>query len=161
MKRNGFTLIELLVVVSIIGVLAAVGVVAFNGFLNKSKENSAKSQHKTVVKYMQVQFTKCSLGETSLTYRKPEWNGSAWVEVEVNESCQSSADNHAKKFDDHFEAEGFANPFGLGRAVERVNVDFDPTSPGFTHIFCLNDRLCKITTHIHGGRFWKDMVTKE
>ena len=85
MKRNGFTLIELLVVVAIIGVLAAVGVVAFNGFLNKSKENSAKSQHKTVVKYMQVQFTKCSLGETSLTYRKPEWNGSAWVEVEVNE----------------------------------------------------------------------------
>ena len=83
MKRNGFTLIELLVVVAIIGVLAAVGVVAFNGFLNKSKENSAKSQHKTVC--MQVQFTKCSLGETSLTYRKPEWNGSWGVEVEVNE----------------------------------------------------------------------------
>ena len=35
---------------------------------------------------------------------------------------------HAQSLDDHFEAEGFANPFGLGRAVERVNVDFDPTS---------------------------------
>ena len=38
-----------------------------------------------------------------------EWfcNG---VEVEVNELCESSADNHAKKFDDHFEAEGFQSP---------------------------------------------------
>ena len=47
-----------------------------------------------------------------MTYRKPEWNGS-WVEVEVNELCESSADNHAK-FDDHFEAEGFKSPFNTG-----------------------------------------------
>ena len=162
MKRNGFTLIELLVVVSIIGVLAAVGVVAFNGFLNKSKENSAKSQHKTVVKYMQVQFTKCSLGETSLTYRKPEWNGSAWVEVEVNESCQSSADNHAKKFDDHFEAEGFLSPFNPGaRAVERHNGPSNPTMDGQIYIYCPSDSKCEIRTKINNSLWLKDIVSKE
>ena len=158
---KGFTLIELLVVVAIIGVLAAVGVIAFNGFLNKSKENSAKSQHKTVVKYMQVQFTKCSLGETSLTYRKPEWNGSAWVEVNVTESCQSSADNHAKKFDDHFEAEGFKSPFNTGmRAVERHHQPANPTRAGQIYIYCPLENKCEVRTKTNDSLWLKDTVSK-
>ena len=38
MKRNAFTLIELLVVVAIIGVLATVGVVAYNGYTSVAKK---------------------------------------------------------------------------------------------------------------------------
>ena len=39
MKNNkGFTFIELLVVVAIIGILAAVGVVAYNGYTKSAKK---------------------------------------------------------------------------------------------------------------------------
>ena len=66
MKRKGFTLIELLVVVAIIGILAAVGVVAYNGYTASAKANAVKSNHKLVEKYITAEFMKCNLGETTV-----------------------------------------------------------------------------------------------
>ena len=62
-KQNGFTLIELLVVVAIIGILAAVGVVAYNGYTKSAKINSVKSNHSALVKFITLGVTKCDIGE--------------------------------------------------------------------------------------------------
>ena len=69
MKNNkGFTLIELLVVVAIIGILAAVGVVAYNGYTKSAKINAAKSNQASVVKYIAAELQKCNLGgDTSMS----------------------------------------------------------------------------------------------
>ena len=52
MNNKAFTLIELLVVVAIIGILAAVGVVAYNGYTKSAKINASKTNHKNVVKFI-------------------------------------------------------------------------------------------------------------
>ena len=66
MKRNGFTLIELLVVVAIIGILAAVGTVAYQGYMSGAKASTTKANHKVVKKYIMTEIMRCKLGETTV-----------------------------------------------------------------------------------------------
>ena len=66
MNRKAFTLIELLVVVAIIGILAAVGVVAYNGYTGAAKVSAIKSNFKTVSKYISAELMKCQIGHENI-----------------------------------------------------------------------------------------------
>ena len=58
LNKRAFTLIELLVVVAIIGILAAVGVVAYNGYTASAKVSATKANHKSVCKWTKAELVK-------------------------------------------------------------------------------------------------------
>jgi len=60
-NRKAFTLIELLVVVAIIGILAAVGVVAYNGYTKSAKEKTTEINYKNINKALMIEFMKCEI----------------------------------------------------------------------------------------------------
>jgi len=67
--KKGFTLIELLVVVAIIGILAAVGVVAYDGYTKSAKKTTCLKQHKELVKLWNARIKWCEMGNASWTYQ--------------------------------------------------------------------------------------------
>ena len=67
-KQKGFTLIELLVVVAIIGILAAVGVVAYNGYTKSAKEKTTEINYKNINKALMLEFMKCEIESSALIF---------------------------------------------------------------------------------------------
>ena len=126
MNSKAFTLIELLVVVAIIGILAAVGVVAYNGYTSAAKVNTTKTIHKKVLKFITSELMKCELGEATIfdegNYGAISCTGNSSKSVN-NKGAMRLRDalyNNAKIFNDK-------NPYDSTRlAVQR-----DCTSPGW------------------------------
>ena len=103
MQRNGFTLIELLVVVAIIGILAAVGVVAYNGYTSSAKVAVVKNMHGKVVKFISSEIKKCSLGlELKLKTEPKRYTNDLCSDYSKATLSPGNAANFTYKFMQHF-----------------------------------------------------------
>ena len=115
MKNNkGFTLIELLVVVAIIGILAAVGTVAYNGYTASAKKNSTKTNHAQVVKYIIAEDAKCVAGTDKVFGNTVDNDEDSEVGTSFN--CDTRKSNNIAEFAIAALAD-FKNPYGSGLAV--------------------------------------------
>jgi type IV pilus assembly protein PilA len=64
---KGFTLIELLIVVAIIGVLAAVGIPMYNGYITDAKVKATRHQHQEIVNFIKTSVVQCDISGGKIT----------------------------------------------------------------------------------------------
>jgi type IV pilus assembly protein PilA len=126
-KNKAFTLIELLVVVAIIGILASVGTVAYNGYTAAAQEAASRTKHNTLVKYISSELARCLVSPaTTLVLANNGIDGIQCSTVRNNNAIQNQIAL--------FTFANFENPYGGGAGVATGTVDIDPTAQGMTTI---------------------------
>ena len=139
MPYRGFTLIELLVVVAIIGILAAVGVVSYNGYLWSTKKTSAKN----IMQQM-------SLAQTEYIS-----NNGSYFESEGDCSTSASSAQSTEINDDLLESETI-DPTKLAFNMCVTDNSSETPYPGYdyTIIAVATSRTCTFEFHSNGS--WED-----
>ena len=98
---------ELMIVIVIIGILSAVGMVAYNGYTGAAKRNVTIANHNTLKQWVQLQITTCMMDPNGKIIYTSSQNGST-----SHFNCPINANASIPYFIDHFYYEGWTNLYG-------------------------------------------------
>jgi len=108
--NKAFTLVELLVVIAIIGILSAVGIVAYNNYSLEAKKRATIANWRTVIAFIENTFAQCKLKGSSATIQLSVNAGSISCNT-ASLSSAASVNNMADTFRNYFLEKGFTNPY--------------------------------------------------
>ena len=140
MKNKGFTLIELLVVVAIIGILAAVGVVAYSGYTKSAKCSSFKSQHNQIVKLAQSTYAMCPINGYTYMNVPPGYGCSNQPKSGMTKVSGGGSTKCIRKWDCTSDWAGRSQNAGLSSGYFFTHLRAEFNEPSHTGSFLRNDQ---------------------
>ncbi len=157
--KKGFTLIELLIVVAIIGVLAAVGIPIYNGFMAKAKIETVRTNYSTAKSFITNSFVRC---DTGASYIELNYTG-----LNFKISCNKSAE----QMNDHFghyltDSAGMRNPYNnsYGVSLHSGFKKYGNCPLGYICMYGSGNKIniwANIGDENGGDVFLKDIIVKE